>query len=267
MRLQNWGEEMYLSRIRLDAANRNTLRALAAPQKLHGALESAFSGPRKRNLWRIDSLNGDLYILLLSEEIPDLSGFCRQYCRTADDAQTKQYDGLLVRITAGSVWHFRLTANPVKSQKKENTRGKVLAHITADHQKHHKPDLRSERWTNGSAGDKFVCIEIEVPDEQVLLSDFDSWELVLLDALISETEAEDHELDRFYQKLSSEKQREMKYRNWERVFDISPLNNDWILRGWWIQATFWVLTKDMIRKVRYFTAARRSTSYTRSSAQ
>lgn len=133
--------------------------------------------------------------------------------------------------------------------------------------KHHKPDLRSERWTNGSAGDKFVCIEIEVPDEQVLLSDFDSWELVLLDALISETEAEDHELDRFYQKLSSEKQREMKYRNWERVFDISPLNNDWILRGWWIQATFWVLTKDMIRKVRYFTAARRSTSYTRSSAQ
>ena len=133
--------------------------------------------------------------------------------------------------------------------------------------KHHKPDLRSERWTNGSAGDKFVCIEIEVPDEQVLLSDFDSWELVLLDALISETEAEDHELDRFYQKLSLEKQREMKYRNWERVFDISPLNNDWILRGWWIQATFWVLTKDMIRKVRYFTAARRSTSYTRSSAQ
>ena len=133
--------------------------------------------------------------------------------------------------------------------------------------KHHKPDLRSERWTNGSAGDKFVCIEIEVPDEQVLLSDFDSWEMVLLDALISETEAEDHELDRFYQKLSPEKQREMKYRNWERVFDISPLNNDWILRGWWIQATFWVLTKDMIRKVRYFTAARRSTSYTRSSAQ
>ena len=129
MRLQNWGEEMYLSRIRLDAANRNTLRALAAPQKLHGALESAFSGPRKRNLWRIDSLNGDLYILLLSEEIPDLSGFCRRYCRTADDAQTKQYDGLLARITAGSIWHFRLTANPTVSRKANRIgqRGKVEA--------------------------------------------------------------------------------------------------------------------------------------------
>lgn len=135
MRLQNWGEEMYLSRIRLDAANRNTLRALTAPQKLHGALESSFPGARERRLWRLDSLNGNLYILLLSEEIPDLSAFCRQFCRTADDAQTKQYDGLLARITAGSAWHFRLTANPVKSQKQENSRGKVLAHITADYQK------------------------------------------------------------------------------------------------------------------------------------
>ena len=135
MLLQNWGEKMYLSRILLDTANRNTLRALTAPQKLHGALESSFSGARERRLWRIDNLNGGLYILLLSEEKPELSAFCRQFCRTADDAQTKQYDRLLARITAGSTWHFRLTANPVKSQKMENNRGKVLAHITTDYQK------------------------------------------------------------------------------------------------------------------------------------
>lgn len=49
----------------------------------------------------------------------------------------------------------------------------------------------------------------------------------------------------------------MKYRNWERVFDISPLDNDWIRRGEWIQATFWMLTREMIRQVRYFTAAER----------
>lgn len=135
MLLQNWGEKMYLSRILLDTANRNTLRALTAPQKFHGALESSFSGARERRLWRIDNLNGGLYILLLSEEKPELSVFCRQFCRTADDAQTKQYDRLLARMTAGSTWHFRLTANPVKSQKMENNRGKVLAHITTDYQK------------------------------------------------------------------------------------------------------------------------------------
>ena len=135
MRLRNWGENMYLSRIRLDTANRNTLRALAAPSKFHGTLENAFPGSRRRNLWRIDNLNGELYILLLSETAPDCSGFCRQFCRAPEDAQTKPYDGLLSRIEAGTVWRFRLTANPVKSQKRENGRGKIQAHITAAHQK------------------------------------------------------------------------------------------------------------------------------------
>lgn len=70
--------------------------------------------------------------------------------------------------------------------------------------KRQKPDLRSERWANGYAGDKLVCLEIEVPDEQVLLSDFDAWGLILNNALISETEAEDCEQERIYQTLSSE---------------------------------------------------------------
>lgn len=121
--------------------------------------------------------------------------------------------------------------------------------------KRQKPDLRSERWTNGYADDKFVCLEIEVPDEQVLLSDFDLWGLILNDALISETEAEDVEQDRIYQALSPDQQRQMKYENWKRVFDITPLDNVWMRRGYWIQANFWILTSDMIKKVRYFTAA------------
>ena len=54
--------------------------------------------------------------------------------------------------------------------------------------KRQKPDLRSERWSNGYDGEKFVCLEIEVPDEQVLLSDFDLWSIVLLNDLNSETE-------------------------------------------------------------------------------
>lgn len=134
-RLQNWGENMYLSRIKLDPANRNTLRALSEPKLFHGALENIFPGPRTRKLWRIDSLNGDLYILLLSETVPDFSGFCSQFCRTAEDVQSKPYDGLLSRIENGSKWRFRLTANPVKSLRVENDRGKIHAHITAAYQK------------------------------------------------------------------------------------------------------------------------------------
>ena len=125
----------------------------------------------------------------------------------------------------------------------------------AQNGKHKQPDLRSERWGYGKAGDRFVCMEIEVPDEQVLLSDFDQWALILLDGLISETEEEDMWQEKVYQALSDEKKLEMKYENWKRVFDISPLNSQWMRRGEWIQANFWVLTKDMIRGVRRFTAA------------
>ena len=41
---------MYLSRVELDPTRRSTMAALAAPQKLHGAVESAFTGERRRRL-------------------------------------------------------------------------------------------------------------------------------------------------------------------------------------------------------------------------
>ena len=122
--------------------------------------------------------------------------------------------------------------------------------------KRYKPDLRSERWENGYDGEKLVCLEIEVPDEQVLLSDFDLWSLILLDSIITETEEEEHKLTEIYKSLTPQKQLEMKYENWTRVFDVTPFENEWMRRGSWIQATFWVLTKDMIKKVRYFKAAK-----------
>jgi hypothetical protein len=53
----------------------------------------------------------------------------------------------------------------------------------------------------------------------------------------------------------------IKHENWKRVFDVSPLDNEWRRRGEWIQATFWVLTKDMIRKVRHFTTPKRKRNY------
>ena len=71
---------MYLSRVELDPTRRSTMTALAAPQKFHGAVESAFSGERRRRLWRLDRLGEKLYLLLLSEEMPDLSGVVQLLC-------------------------------------------------------------------------------------------------------------------------------------------------------------------------------------------
>ena len=59
---------------------RSTMIALNSPQKLHGAIESAFdSEERKRKLWRIDKLGEKTYLLILSEDKPDLSNAVLQF--------------------------------------------------------------------------------------------------------------------------------------------------------------------------------------------
>lgn len=107
---------MYLSRAELDPTRRETMVALISPQKFHGAVENAFAGARRRRLWRLDRLGEKLYLLLLSEERPDLTALCAQF-GTGAPPETRPYDPLLERVTAGSCWQFRLTANPTRSKK------------------------------------------------------------------------------------------------------------------------------------------------------
>lgn len=107
---------MYLSRAELDPTRRETMVALISPQKFHGAVENAFPGARRRRLWRLDQLGEKLYLLLLSEERPDLTTLCAQF-GTGAPPETRPYDPLLERVTAGSCWQFRLTANPTRSKK------------------------------------------------------------------------------------------------------------------------------------------------------
>ena len=148
---------MYLSRVELDLTRRSTMEALAAPQKLHGAVESAFAGERRRRLWRLDRLGERLYLLLLSEDAPDLSGVVEQF-GTGAAAETRSYDPLLERVVPGSCWQFRLTANPPKSRKDPKApaeRGSVMAHCSTKYQKQWLMDraakhgfaLREEEFT------------------------------------------------------------------------------------------------------------------------
>lgn len=132
---------MYLTRMRLDITKRSTMRALAEPKLFHGAIERSFTGERKRNLWRIDTLNGAQYLMLVSKDMPDLSAAVEQFGCSEDAAawETRDYTPLLNRIQPGTRWHFRLTANPIKhapGNAATGQRGKVMPHITAEHQQH-----------------------------------------------------------------------------------------------------------------------------------
>lgn len=119
---------MYLSRVPLDLSKRKTQIALASPNQFHGAVEEAFSEKQQRNLWRIDTMQGKTYLLILSKERPNLTYIATQFGNVDSPGETKEYDRLLARIQEGSVWRFRLVANPVRSVSQSEGRGKVTAH-------------------------------------------------------------------------------------------------------------------------------------------
>ena len=99
---------MYLSRVELDPTRRSTMTALAAPQKFHGAVESAFSGERRRRLWRLDRLGEKLYLLLLSFSV---DGFCQRmftlFFQLICHFQKFSFGYLCCR---NQIRHFRLSA-------------------------------------------------------------------------------------------------------------------------------------------------------------
>lgn len=125
---------MYFSRVPLDISKRKTQVAMVSPNKIHGAVEEAFYERQSRNLWRIDRLKGKYYLLIVSAEKPNLPWIAAQFGFENDCGESKEYDRLLERIEKGSKWHFRLSANPVHSIKREKKRGKVVAHTTEKYQ-------------------------------------------------------------------------------------------------------------------------------------
>lgn len=150
---RNWGDFMYLSRIELNIELRETMKALASPSKFHGAIEGSFSGERARRLWRIDTLNGKQYILVLSETIPNLEHFAKQF-GYLEKYETKDYSRLLNRVADNEKWRFRLTANPTISK----SHGKIMAHITSEYQKKWLMD-RAERCGFSLHEDAFWTVQ------------------------------------------------------------------------------------------------------------
>lgn len=130
---------MYLTRVELNPTRNATATALMSPSKLHGAIEVGFHGDRKRRLWRIDHLNNSLYLLLVSEDVPNLKNVLEQF-GTGQKWETREYDSFLERIHEGDLMQFRLTANPTRSISQpaeggNKKRGKVVAHTTPEHQR------------------------------------------------------------------------------------------------------------------------------------
>ena len=128
---------MYLTRIPLDKKKQHTQVALNNPNLFHGAIEHTFKNRDERKLWRIDSLRGKLYLMIVSSTLPDYSSLLWQYAPEGSQAETKNYDEFLNSIKNGDHFYFKLCANPTRCRpiKENQKRGTLYACKTKAQQK------------------------------------------------------------------------------------------------------------------------------------
>ena len=106
-----------------------------------------------------------------------------------------------------------------------------------------KPDLR--QGGHAPRGTSCVCVELELPEGSVLLSNFDSWGCILSGYPVLPEENWDELYDEF-KKLPIEKQHEVKLQTWQKIFtefEDSP-----------IQGVYWKLEMANVRNARFFKA-------------
>lgn len=126
-------------------------------------------------------------------------------------------------------------------------------HIWND--KNKKPDLRSSSFAK--RGTKMVCLELEIPDNEILLSDFNAWHFVLNNWYYNPNcdceEIWDKD-DEYLSTLSPNQRQEMITDSWQHIFSIQKKNSDWFGRELWVQGTFWEIKKEYIKKATFFIA-------------
>lgn len=135
--------------------------------------------------------------------------------------------------------------------------------------KRKRRDLR--RGGYAERGTPLVQLTIEIPDESVLLSDFDEWTYPLSFWYLPLTEQENKEFEAEYEKdgfdfqdminlrisdRRMEKYHERIIQSWQRIFDIwkEATYSGYPLDQKSIQATFWELRIDQVLKVEHFIA-------------
>lgn len=121
---------MYLSQVEIETNNRQKIRDLTHLGAYHNWVEQSFpdetsTDTRTRKLWRIDQLKEKKYLLVVSENKPELK--LLELYGTQGSARTKRYDNFLNKLENGMKAQFRVTLNPVISVfNGPNKRGRVV---------------------------------------------------------------------------------------------------------------------------------------------
>jgi len=109
------------------------------------------------------------------------------------------------------------------------------------------PDPDSPAFLRHS--DSKVMLTLDIPENEFVLTDFDAWQNVMIKTYVSraETESEYLALEEHLSRLSPDELSEEIRRSWENVFLTNRVETDYLVRGRYVQATFWEIKRDYIR--------------------
>lgn len=119
----------------------------------------------------------------------------------------------------------------------------------------HNPGLNHWKFSGyGDDQEETVYLELEISSDQVVLSDFDDWHAVLNNQYLNpaSNELEYDIFERQFNSYTRKVQERVKRQSWEDIFNLKNYDNEFRSRGQYIQATFWEITRDDIKKVKFF---------------
>ena len=108
-----------------------------------------------------------------------------------------------------------------------------------------RPDLRKH---NRYSPRPYVMMELEIPSDQVLLSNFELYHMILNDSPIYDDYNSDEEynaMDEWYESLPSESKAKYKLESWSKIFNINFTQDI-------TQATVWEIKLDYLVRVWHY---------------
>lgn len=152
---------MYLSRVKINRNERNSVKLLGSLQVMHAAVEGCFNkGDSTRKLWRLDYFYHQPYVLIFSQYEPDFTHFVEQFGFRDDRGESRDFSRVMKQLADGQCYRFRFCGNPVHSIKERGAdgRGRVVPHITVAQQEEW---FRKKSEAAGFMSEQFSIVQRE----------------------------------------------------------------------------------------------------------
>lgn len=153
---------MYISKVEIDTENRKKIKNLTHLGAYHNWVEESFpeevnKQERTRKLWRIDKIRNKNYLLIISQEEPDIRAL--EKYGVEGSGQTKSYDAYIGGLQNGQHMRFRVILNPsITLSEGSGNRGRTKPHVTHEYQLKYLMD-RAEKNGFKLNEDEFTIVE------------------------------------------------------------------------------------------------------------